>query len=93
MRAFPAAGDLSLLRVTFGNRTLRASLGMALLVLQPISGGCVALGGQRIDNADRTVLRAMRKRMQVVFQDPFASLSPRMRVFEILGRERNAAGR
>ena len=63
----------------------KTTLGMALLALQPISGGSVALDGQRIDNADRPVLRGMRKRMQVVFQDPFASLSPRMTVGEIVG--------
>jgi microcin C transport system ATP-binding protein len=43
------------------------------------------MGGERIDNAERTALRAMRKRMQVVFQDPFASLSPRMTVGQIVG--------
>jgi len=63
----------------------KTTLGMALLALQPISGGSVALDGQRIDNAGRPVLRGMRKRMQVVFQDPFASLSPRMTVGQIVG--------
>jgi microcin C transport system ATP-binding protein len=63
----------------------KTTLGMALLALQPISGGQVEMGGQRIDNAERATLRAMRKRMQVVFQDPFASLSPRMTVGQIVG--------
>jgi len=63
----------------------KTTLGMALLALQPISGGAVALDGERIDNAGRGTLRAMRKRMQVVFQDPFASLSPRMTVGQIVG--------
>jgi microcin C transport system ATP-binding protein len=63
----------------------KTTLGMALLALQPIASGEVEMGGQRIDNADRGVLRAMRKRMQVVFQDPFASLSPRMTVGQIVG--------
>ncbi|MES1162198.1 MAG: ATP-binding cassette domain-containing protein, partial [Rhizobacter sp.] len=63
----------------------KTTLGMALLALQPISAGTVALDGQRIDNADRPALRGMRKRMQVVFQDPFASLSPRMTVGQIVG--------
>jgi microcin C transport system ATP-binding protein len=63
----------------------KTTLGMALLALQPISSGDVEMGGQRIDDADRNTLRAMRKRMQVVFQDPFASLSPRMTVGQIVG--------
>jgi microcin C transport system ATP-binding protein len=63
----------------------KTTLGMALLALQPISAGEVEMGGTRIDNADRGALRAMRKRMQVVFQDPFASLSPRLTVGQIVG--------
>jgi microcin C transport system ATP-binding protein len=45
----------------------------------------VFLEDRRIDDADRSTLRAMRKRMQVVFQDPFASLSPRRTVGQIVG--------
>ena len=63
----------------------KTTLGMALLALQAISAGEVRLGDARIDNAPRPVLRAMRRRVQVVFQDPFASLSPRMTVGEIVG--------
>jgi microcin C transport system ATP-binding protein len=63
----------------------KTTLGMALLALQPIAGGDVHLGDVRIDNADRAALRAMRRRMQVVFQDPFASLSPRMTIEQIVG--------
>jgi microcin C transport system ATP-binding protein len=63
----------------------KTTLGMALLALQEIADGEVRLDGQRIDNADRSALRAMRRRMQVVFQDPFASLSPRLTVGQIVG--------
>ena len=63
----------------------KTTLGMALLALQAVSAGQVLMGGERIDNAERSSLRAMRKRMQVVFQDPFASLSPRMTVGQIVG--------
>ncbi len=63
----------------------KTTLGMALLCLQGLSGGHIELSGERIDNARNVTLRAMRRRMQVVFQDPFASLSPRMTVGEIVG--------
>ena len=63
----------------------KTTLGMALLALQPIAAGEVTLEGTRLDDASRTTLRAMRRRMQVVFQDPFASLSPRMTIEQIVG--------
>ena len=63
----------------------KTTLGMALLALQDIASGSIEMAGERIDNADRAHLRRMRKRMQVVFQDPFASLSPRLTVGQIVG--------
>jgi len=63
----------------------KTTLGMALLALQDIAHGQISVGGVRIDNADRSALRAMRQRMQVVLQDPFASLSPRLTVGQIVG--------
>jgi len=63
----------------------KTTLGMALLALQPIAEGRVCFDGQRIDDASRDTLRAMRRRMQVVFQDPFGSLSPRLTVGQIVG--------
>ena len=62
----------------------KTTLGMALLALQPIAEGSVALDGAVLaDDADSR--RALRRRMQVVFQDPFGSLSPRMTVGRIVG--------
>jgi microcin C transport system ATP-binding protein len=62
----------------------KTTLGMALLALQPIAEGSVALDGAPLgDDADSR--RALRRRMQVVFQDPFGSLSPRMTVGRIVG--------
>jgi len=66
-------------------RPIIERLGMALLALQPIAAGQVLFDGERIDDASRDRLRAMRRRMQVVFQDPFGSLSPRMTVGQIVG--------
>jgi microcin C transport system ATP-binding protein len=63
----------------------KTTLGLALLALQPIAEGAVVLDGARIDDAERDTLRAMRRRIQVVFQDPFGSLSPRMTIGRIVG--------
>jgi microcin C transport system ATP-binding protein len=63
----------------------KTTLGMALLALQPLAAGTVTLAGVRVDGADRATLRAMRRHMQVVFQDPFGSLSPRMTIGRIVG--------
>ncbi len=63
----------------------KTTLGMALLALQPVCGGEIRVNGERIDNAPTAALRRMRRHMQVVFQDPFASLSPRMTIGQIVG--------
>jgi peptide/nickel transport system ATP-binding protein len=62
----------------------KSTVGKAILRLFDITGGQVVLDGQRIDDMPAGTLRPMRRRMQVVFQDPFSSLNPRMRVRDIL---------
>jgi peptide/nickel transport system ATP-binding protein len=62
----------------------KSTVGRAILRLFDITSGQVVLDGRRIDNLSPDGLRAMRRRVQVVFQDPFASLNPRMRVRDIL---------
>ncbi|MGZ5204736.1 MAG: ABC transporter ATP-binding protein [Caldimonas sp.] len=63
----------------------KTTLGMALLALQPIAEGSLALDGRPLDTADPGALKSLRRRMQVVFQDPFGSLSPRMTIGRIVG--------
>jgi peptide/nickel transport system ATP-binding protein len=46
--------------------------------------GEARLDGAPLDRLDGETLRRVRRRMQIIFQDPFASLSPRMRVAQIL---------
>src|SRR5581483_6796792 len=58
--------------------------GRAILRLFDPTAGQVVLGGQRIDDLPAAALRPLRRRMQAVFQDPFSSLNPRMRVREII---------
>jgi peptide/nickel transport system ATP-binding protein len=62
----------------------KSTVGKAVLRLFELTGGQVVLDGTRIDNMAGGTLRPMRRRMQVVFQDPFSSLNPRMRVRDIL---------
>src|SRR5438067_1966151 len=62
----------------------KSTVGRAILRLFDITSGQVVLDGQRIDRLSPGGLRSMRRRVQVVFQDPFSSLNPRMRVRDIL---------
>ena len=62
----------------------KSTVGRAILRLFDITSGQVILDGQRIDDAAPATMRQMRRRVQVVFQDPFSSLNPRMRVRDIL---------
>ncbi len=62
----------------------KSTVGRAILRLFEITSGQVILDGQRIDDASPATMRQMRRRVQVVFQDPFSSLNPRMRVRDIL---------
>ena len=62
----------------------KSTVGRSILrLIQPTSGE-VWLYGQRIDNLPAAQLRPLRRRMQVVFQDPFSSLNPRMTVQDLL---------
>ncbi|MEW5847352.1 MAG: oligopeptide/dipeptide ABC transporter ATP-binding protein [Myxococcota bacterium] len=58
----------------------KSTLGRALLRLVPTRSGTVWYRGDDITHANPTRLRALRRKMQPVFQDPFASLDPRMTV-------------
>jgi peptide/nickel transport system ATP-binding protein len=62
----------------------KSTVGKSILRLYPITAGEVWLDGERIDNLPAGQLRALRRRMQVVFQDPFSSLNPRQRVRDII---------
>ncbi|MBE7184591.1 MAG: ABC transporter ATP-binding protein [Methylobacterium mesophilicum] len=62
----------------------KSTLGRALLRLMP-SEGSLRFMGKDISHADRDAMRPLRKGLQMVFQDPFGSLSPRMTVGQIVG--------
>jgi len=62
----------------------KSTVGKAVLRLFPLTAGQVVLNNQRIDDMSSGALRPLRRQIQVVFQDPFSSLNPRMRVRDIL---------
>jgi microcin C transport system ATP-binding protein len=61
----------------------KTTLGMGLLRLIR-SEGQITLAGRRIDNLGNKELRPLRKEMQIVFQDPFGALNPRMTLGDIV---------
>jgi ABC-type glutathione transport system ATPase component len=56
---------------------------MILRLIEPTSGN-ITFNGQNVSAASSSELRRLRRDMQIIFQDPFASLNPRMRVEEII---------
>jgi len=62
----------------------KSTLGMCLLRLQQCQGE-IRFAGQQLDGLTERQLRPLRREFQVVFQDPFSSLSPRMRIEQIIG--------
>jgi oligopeptide transport system ATP-binding protein len=62
----------------------KSTTGRAILNLQPATGGSVVFQGKEIVGLDRKGMRPMRRDIQIVFQDPYASLNPRLPVFDIV---------
>ena len=62
----------------------KSTLAKTILGLQKLTSGQVEVFGERLAAINKKELKEIRKKMQVVFQDPFSSLNPRMTVFEIL---------
>ncbi|NLF84420.1 MAG: dipeptide ABC transporter ATP-binding protein [Candidatus Gastranaerophilales bacterium] len=62
----------------------KSTAGRCILGLTPPTGGCVKIGGINVNTSDPKIRKSLRKRMQIVFQNPFSSLNPRMTVEKIL---------
>jgi peptide/nickel transport system ATP-binding protein len=71
--------------VVGGSGSGKTTLGRAILGLIPLSAGHVEYRGKPLASLKRQSARAFRHDCQLVFQDPFSSLNPRMRVREIVG--------
>ena len=62
----------------------KSTIGRSLLRLVPVTSGSIVLDGSEVTAVEGRRLKQLRRRMQMIFQDPFASLNPRMTVFDTL---------
>lgn len=63
----------------------KTTVGRTLLGLHDKTAGVVMFKGQALDSLSKDALRALRPKMQLVFQDPYSSLNPRLRVGDAIG--------
>jgi len=63
----------------------KTTLGRLILRLEEPTAGEILFEGENILTYDKTRMRALRKKMQIVFQDPYSSLNPRRKIFNIIG--------
>ncbi|MFC8898125.1 dipeptide ABC transporter ATP-binding protein [Streptomyces cinereoruber] len=70
----------------------KSTLARVLAHAHPSDGGRILLDGQDVTRPGRAELHAVRRRVQMVFQDPYASLNPRMTVGEIVAEPLRAFG-
>lgn len=62
----------------------KSTLGRSILRLQPITSGQILFEGKDITNVSPTVMMQLRRNIQIIFQDPYGSLNPRMTVRQII---------
>jgi oligopeptide/dipeptide ABC transporter ATP-binding protein len=62
----------------------KSTLGKAIVGLNPVTAGDIRIDGHEVARLSRKQLRPLRPRVQMIFQDPFASLNPRLTVGRIL---------
>src|SRR5579864_6541375 len=62
----------------------KSTLGRMILRLIEPGSGSIRFNEQNVLTASSTLLRRLRRDMQIIFQDPFASLNPRMKIEEII---------
>ena len=70
----------------------KTTFGRTILRLEKATGGSVSMAGQDVLALEGDSLKKMRRRMQIIFQDPYGSLNPRMPVSDIIGEGLLAQG-
>src|SRR3984957_82822 len=62
----------------------KSTLARAIMQLMPMTEGAVVLEGRDLSKISKRTVRAERVNFQMIFQDPYASLNPRMTVYDML---------
>jgi oligopeptide transport system ATP-binding protein len=62
----------------------KSTLGRVIMQLQPATSGSIQFEGRELTKMHGNELRMVRQRMQIIFQDPYASLNPRMAIGDII---------
>lgn len=70
----------------------KSTLGRVLIHLLESTGGKIVFQGEDITKVSRKKLSQLRKEMQIIFQDPFSSLNPRMTIFQTISEPMTIAG-
>jgi len=63
----------------------KTTVGRAIIRLVPTTAGTITYGDTVISNLSSAAFRPYRKKIQIIFQDPYNSLNPRLSIFEIIG--------
>ncbi|SOC00347.1 oligopeptide transport system ATP-binding protein [Alloalcanivorax xenomutans] len=63
----------------------KSTTGLAVLRMTPLTEGRIVFDGEDISHPDAATTKRLRRKMQMVYQDPFGALNPRMRVLDIIG--------
>ncbi len=63
----------------------KTTLGRSILRLTPPTAGSIMFGGRNVSAMKSSELKPLRQKMQIIFQDPFGSLNPRMPVSDLIG--------
>jgi len=97
--AFRAVDDVSLqvsegeiLGLVGESGSGKSTIGRAAIGLQPIAAGKLIVDGIDISGGDRKVIRSLRRKVGIVFQDPSSSLNPRLPIGESIGEPILLAG-
>ena len=70
----------------------KTTTGLAILRMIDITSGRIVFDGEDISTLERAAMRPVRRKMQMVYQDPFGALDPRMRAKDIIGEPLVAHG-